>query len=140
MIDVSGELTVAVYAEVPADTDEDDVEQALAEQLHSGTVLSVDIHEQAEPATDGGTLVEGAESTESSSPTKAILRVLDEGHSDGVERVDVIDRAAAHSEATRENVESALEDLRKRGEVYGFDGLVKKTPGGSKEERWGGFS
>ncbi|EMA38490.1 hypothetical protein [Halococcus hamelinensis] len=79
-------------------------------------------------------------SLQEASPTKAILHVLDEGHSDGVERVDVIDRAAAHSQATRENVEAALEDLRKRGEIYGFDGLVKKTPGGSKEERWGGFS
>lgn len=74
------------------------------------------------------------------SPAKAILRVLEDGHSDGVEWGVLIERAAAHSQTTRDETEHALEDLRRRGEVYGFDGLVKKTPGGSFEERWGGFS
>ena len=74
------------------------------------------------------------------SPTKAILRVLEDGPSDGLERVALVERAAAHSQTTRDDVEHAIEDLRKHGEIYGYDHRLKKTFGGSKEERWGGFS
>lgn len=75
-----------------------------------------------------------ADSSDGPTPRRAVVIVLDDARPGGLDRMVLIERAAEIARTTRADVVEALDDLRRRGEVYDFGTECKLAP--SRDE-WG---
>ena len=68
---------------------------------------------------------------------EALTLVLENAGHGGLNRTVLVERVAEFARTTQADAEDALEDLRKRGEIWDIEGEYRLTPTRDRAPGWG---